>query len=943
MTNLLKKRLTVFSLVASVLCLPFILGAFRGAAKEDGRREVTVVNLRTEYKNNPIGLGMANPRFSWEMQDAQRGSDQKAYQIRCAASQAGLKHTDGLLWNTGWVDSDQSNQLEYGGERPGSGDRIYWQVKIRNTRGIESAWSEPAFFEIGLLSHADWKAKWIGPMLGEDPSTSDPCPYLRRVFSTSKPVRKATAYITSHGLYELSLNGANVSDHLFTPGWTSYHHRLQYQVYDLTDWVKKGENTIGVILGDGWYRGFLAWQGNKNLYGDKLALLFQLKIDYTDGTSELVCSDEKWNANTGPILKSDIYNGETYDARLALNGWNTSGFKANGWNPVVVKDYGNDNLVASDGVPVRITQRLKPIGKIITPKGELVFDFGQNLVGWVHFKLKGNKGDKIRLNHAEVLDQDGNFYTANLRAAKAQDEYIFGGDGVEEYAPRFTFHGFRYVKISAYPGEVTMDDLEACVVHSDMTPTGDFQCSDTLINRLQKNIQWGLRGNFLDVPTDCPQRDERLGWTGDAQVFAPTACFNVDAASFYTKWMQDFPVDQKANGSVPWVVPNVVKDGGGTGWSDGFGSTAWADAAVIIPWTVYRTYGDRRILERQYKSMKAWEEYMIRESGDNYVFSAGFHFGDWLAFAEYYSYRYNAPDYGYAGANTDKELIATAYFYNTTGLMRKTAELLGNQEDAERYAAILPQIKAAFNREFVTETGRLTSGTQTAYVLALCFGLLPPDLIPVVAKRLADDVNHFGHLTTGFVGTPLLCKALSDHGYPDVAYKLMFNKRYPSWLYPVTKGATTIWERWDCIKPDGSFQDVGMNSFNHYAYGAVGDWLYQTVAGLQEDPAVAGYKQIIIKPVPTGQLRFAKAQYHSIYGLIRSEWERKEDSFVQTVEIPANTSAKVYLPAGDGASVLESGKPVANRKDITIEGREGNDLVVDVGSGTYTFQIQKRP
>ncbi len=899
-----------------------------------------IVNLRTEYKQNPVGIGTAEPRLSWEILDDRRGSLQTACQLRCAKSVENLQSGANLIWDTGKLETSQSNQFVYSGADLFSGQRVYWQVKIWTNHGTESEWTEPAFFELGLLNRSDWKAQWIEPKLDEDVSESTPSPYLRRAFSASKPILKATAYVTCHGLYELSMNGSKVSADLFTPGWTSYQQRLQYQAYDVTDLLQEGENSIGVILGDGWYRGFLVWQGNKNLYGDKVALLFQLKVEYKDGSSELVCSDENWKSSTGPILKSDIYNGETYDARLEQSNWNTTGFDDHNWQGIETKDYGYDNLVASDGVPVRVSQRLKPIEKIITQKGELVFDFGQNLVGWVHLRLKGNKGDKIILNHAEVLDQDGNFYTANLRAAQAQDEYIFKGDGVEEYSPRFTFHGFRYLKISGYPGEVSLDDLEACVVHSDMVPTGDFECSDTLVNRLQKNIQWGLRGNFLDVPTDCPQRDERLGWTGDAQVFAPTACFNVDAASFYTKWMQDFTVDQKANGSVPWVVPNVVEDGGGTGWSDGFGATAWADAAVIIPWTVYRAYGDTRILERQYESMKGWEEYMIRESGDNYVFSAGFHFGDWLAFAEYYSYYYNAPDYGYAGANTDKELIATAYFYYTTGLMQKTAELVGNNEDAERYTAILPKIKEAFNREFVTETGRLTSGTQTAYVLALCFDLLPEVLIPVVAKRLADDVIHFGHLTTGFVGTPLLCQALSDHGYADVAYQLLFNKRYPSWLYPVTKGATTIWERWDCIKPDGSFQDVGMNSFNHYAYGAVGNWLYQTVAGLQEDPTVAGYKKIVIKPTPTGKLQFAKTNYHSIYGEIRSGWERKADAFIQTVEIPANTSAKIYLMADDNSIVHENGKPITDRKDIAIAGREGDYLVVEVGSGSYSFQIK---
>ncbi len=621
------------------------------------------------------------------------------------------------------------------------------------------------------------------------------------------------------GLYELSINGHKVGDEYFTPGWTSYQKRLQYQVFDVSNLLVEGENAIGAILGDGWYRGYLVWQGNKNLYGEKIALLAQLKITYADGSEEWIVSDSTWKSSTGAILQSDIYNGETYDARLETTGWDKPGFNDSAWQPIETIAPPVAPLVASEGSPVRITQVLRPIEKIITPKGELVFDMGQNFVGWVQFSLTGKAGEQITIDHAEVLDQDGNFYTANLRAAKAQDTYIFKGAGLETWHPRFTFHGFRYIRISHYSGEIEIDNMEGHVVHTDMEKTGDFTCSDPMINQLQQNIDWGLRGNFLDVPTDCPQRDERLGWTGDAQVFASTAVFIRHTAPFYTKWMKDLALEQRTNGSVPWVVPNVVKDGGGTGWSDGFGATGWADAALVIPWEVYQAYGDTRILESQYESMRGWVEYMIRHSGDRYIFDFGFHFGDWLSFAEYMSYHYNAPDYGYAGAYTEKELVATAYFYYSTTLMMKIANILGKQDDAERYAAILPKIKKAFQREFITETGRITSNSQTAYTLALSFGLYDETLHTNGAERLANDVNHFEHLTTGFLGTPLLCKALSDNGYADLAYMLLFNKRYPSWLYPITKGATTIWERWDGIKPDGSFQTVGMNSFNHYAFG----------------------------------------------------------------------------------------------------------------------------
>lgn len=903
-------------------------------------KSLKLKNVRTEYKDNPIGIGETQPRFSWEIVAGdERNIYQKAYHIRCARSIADLKKNRNLLWDTGWIDSQQSNQLRYSGKELASGGRVYWQVSVK-TNKLGTAWSEPNFFEIGMLSNSEWKAKWIESGVAEDVNKSTPAPYLRKEFSAAKKIKKATVYITARGLYEFSLNGDKVSEDLFTPGWTSYEKRMQYQTYDVTSQLKPGDNAIGIILGDGWWRSYFGWEGKKNLYGEKTALLFQLKVEYVDGSSELICSDDSWKSSIGAILESDIYNGEKYDARLEQDGWNTVGFDDSKWESVVVKSFGYDNIVSSDGNPVQIIKRIKPIKKITTPKGEVVFDFGQNLVGWVNLKLEGAAGTTIILNHGEVLDKDGNFYDANLRLADAEDRYTFKGKGVEDYQPKFTFHGFQFLKVSGYTGDITVDDLEACVVHSAMKPIGNFECSDTLINQLQSNIQWSLIDNTLDVPTDCPQRDERMGWTGDAQVIAPTANFNFETVSFFSKWLQDLSVDQKENGSVPWVVPNVIVDGAGTGWSDGYGATAWSDAAVIIPWSIYQAYGDKAILEQQYESMKGWEEYMIDASGDNYIFSKGFHFGDWLSFAEYFSYNYNAPDYGYAGANTDKELVATAYYYYTTGLMQQIAEILDKDADAKRYSALLPKIKDAFNKEFVTATGRTVSGTQTSYILPLCFGILEQDMVDIVAKRLADDVNYFGHLTTGFVGTPLLCKALSNYGYPDVAYKLLFNKRYPSWLYPVTMGATTIWERWDCIKPDGTFQTVGMNSFNHYAYGAVGQWLYETVAGLQIDPKNPGYKNFIVNPISTDSLDYATATHNSMYGEIVSGWKREGDKFTMEVKVPANSSAIVYLPTDDISKVTESGTKLSKVKDIKIEERN-EKIVVELGSGSYVFEINK--
>ncbi|MDA3879812.1 MAG: family 78 glycoside hydrolase catalytic domain [Prolixibacteraceae bacterium] len=898
-----------------------------------------LTNLKTEYKTNPLGLGSTKPRLSWELQTDKYNIIQTAYQIQCAQTSDKLLAEENLLWNSGKIESDQSTHVEYNGKPLTSETTVFWRVRVWDNQGEEYNWSQSAFWSMGLLAPNDWKADWIESSIDENVSESTPCPFFRHQFSINSPVKDAKIYVTARGLYELSINGQKAGNEIFTPGWTSYQGRLQYQVFDVKNHIKQGENAIGAILGDGWYRGYLAWQGNKNTYGEKTALLAQLKITFDNGEIQTIVTNENWKSTTGPILKSDIYNGEKHDANLEMEGWNRTGFDNSKWKPVTIANYPKNNLVASEGSPVRVTETIKPVKLITTPKGEQVVDFGQNMVGVVRFKLKGNKGQNINLNHAEVLDKDGNFYRENIREADAEDVYTFKGDGIEEWSPRFTFHGFRYLRINDYQGSLSLNNFEGLVIHSDMEAIGSFECSDSLINQLQQNIQWGLRGNFLDVPTDCPQRDERLGWTGDAQVFASTAVFNMNTAPFYTKWMKDFPIDQKEDGSVPWVVPNIVEDGAGTGWSDGYGATGWSDAAIIIPWEVYQAYGDRRILENQYESMKAWEEYMIKHSGNSYIFNYGFHFGDWLAFAEYMSYHYNAPDYGYAGAYTAKDLIATAYFYYSTGLMQEIATILGKTDDAERYMSIRPKIKQAFQKEFITETGRITSNSQTAYTLALMFGLYNDNMTANAANRLAKDVKHFEHLTTGFLGTPLICQALSENGYPELAYKLLFNKRYPSWLYPITKGATTIWERWDCIKPDGSFQDAGMNSFNHYAYGAVGNWMYNNVAGLQKDAEQQGYKHFIVKPLIPEELSYAKAKLHTMYGEASVCWKKTENGLSLDVSIPPNTKATINIPYTNGEISL-NGAELKTYENIEFIGENNGFYSVKAGSGKYQFKLE---
>jgi alpha-L-rhamnosidase len=558
---------------------------------------------------------------------------------------------------------------------------------------------------------------------------------------------------------------------------------------------------------------------------------------------------------------------------------------------VEITDHSKSVLVAPQGVPVMAVEEIQPISAITTPKGEKVLDMGQNMVGWARLRVRGNAGDTVIMKFAEVLDKEGNFYIDNLRAADCTDTYILSGNGEEVYEPSFTFHGFRYVLLEGLAADPTLDQVTGIVIHSDIQPTGNFQCSDSLINQLQHNIRWGQKGNFLDIPTDCPQRDERLGWTGDAQVFAPTAAFNYNVAAFYTKWMKDLSADQTPDGKVPHVIPDVLKGSGG--------STAWADAAIVVPWTTYLAYGDKRILETQYASMQAWVSFMKVQAGEDHLWLGGRHYGDWLAFATTRS--------DYPGATTEKDLIATAYYAYSTGLLAKIADILGKTDDAKRYLQLSERIKAAFVHEFVTPSGRLVSNTQTAYSLALSFRLLPEDLVAKAATYLAEDVKKMGHLTTGFVGTPLLCAVLSANGYEDLAFMLLNRKEYPSWLYPVTQGATTIWERWDGQKPDGTFQNTGMNSFNHYAYGAIGQWLYTYVAGIKIDELRPGYKHFFLAPHPGGGLQHARATFDSMYGTIRSSWRLDGEKVTYEFEIPANTTATVILPGSNEPLELGSG------------------------------------
>jgi alpha-L-rhamnosidase len=892
--------LTVAMLLSSILCFS----------------QTKVQNLLCENSINPLGIDAPYPGLSWQLSSNQRGIMQTAYQVKVTEGKT-------TVWNSGKVNSDSSVHVFYKGAPLASGKRYTWQVCVWDNTGKQSAWSPPAFWQMGMLAAADWKAQWITPAFADDALRASPL--FRKTFTANKKIQSAFASITAHGLYEAQINGHRVGDACLTPGWTSYNKRLQYQVYDVTNLINTGANAIGVTLGNGWYRGILTWNHAPNSYGKDISLLLQLNITYTDGSTAIVSSDGTWKASTGPIRYSEIYNGETYDARLEKKGWASPGYDDSKWDGVTTETFPMDNLVATVNEPVKKHETFKPIKIFKTPKGEQVIDFGQNVVGWVQVKLNGAAGNKVTLSHAEILDKAGNFYTDNLRAAKQQDAYILNGNGPEVFEPHFTWQGFRYVKVEGLAGDLNPEDFIAVALYSDMKPTGTFSTSNTMLNQLQHNIQWGQKGNFLDVPTDCPQRDERLGWTGDAQVFSRTASYNMNVNNFFAKWMQDVAADQGADGSMPFVIPTLKAVGGQ-------GATGWADVTTVIPWNMYVAYGDKRILANQYQSMKKWVDYMQSKSNNN-LWNTGPHFGDWLF------YSVNDDNDG-SSAITNKYLIAQCFWAYSAQLVINAAQVLGKTDDVALYTDMLKRVKTAFLNEYVTPNGSLLSDTQTAYVLALQFDMLPENLRQQAADRLVQNIVRYrNHLTTGFLGTPYLCHVLSRFGHTDVAYRLLLQDTYPSWLYPVKMGATTIWERWNGIHPDGSPETPTMNSYNHYAYGAIGDWMYRVAAGLDTYNDGTGYKHIRVMPHIGGGLTTVSASLQTYYGTAATSWNTEAGKLTLRVTVPPNTRANIFIPADNATAITESGQKLSDVKGINVLKTENGYTEVETGSGSYLFTV----
>ncbi|MCM1121248.1 MAG: glycoside hydrolase family 78 protein [Eubacterium sp.] len=673
-------------------------------------------------------------------------------------------------------------------------------------------------------------------------------------------------------MYEACVNGKKAGDFFMAPGWTSYHHRIQYQTYNITPLLTK-ENEIEITVGCGWYKGELGFDARPNHYGNRTALLAMIRIEYEDGEVALIGTDTDWDVVTGEICFAEIYHGETQDYTIGQQSFGKA----------VLFDQTENigRIVAQESEPVRVTKHFSMPDKIITPKGEVVFDFGQNMAGFVEICLPELKDDKLVVRHAETLDKDGNFYTENLRTARCTDTYIYGEDQVGmTRMPHFTFHGFRYICVEGAGEDVEAGNFTACALHTDMMQTGSFHSDNRLINQLQSNIQWGQRSNFLDVPTDCPQRDERLGWTGDAQVFSGTASYNFDTAAFFRKWLRDMAVETSAEWGVPHVVPNIL--------GDQAGAAAWSDAATIIPWTLYQTYGDEQMLAEQFPMMKKWVDYIHARVSENGLWQSGFQYGDWLAL----DIESGSTD---RTGGTDKYLVANAYYAYSTRIVRDAAAVLGDTADEKTYGDLYDEIVDAINEEFITKTGRLVSETQTACVLMLHFHLTKPEYKKRILDTLIQNIGaHHNHLTTGFVGTPYLCHCLSENGQHELADEIFLKEDFPGWLYAVKKGATTIWERWNSILENGDFDESGMNSLNHYAYGSIGSWLYEKVAGIHSiEP---GYKKIRIQPRLTRGMTEVSAEYESVYGTIRSAWTCRDGKISVDIRIPANTTAILYLP-----------------------------------------------
>jgi alpha-L-rhamnosidase len=895
------------------------------------------VGLRCAHLVNPLAVDPDRVQLSWALDGTGTSRSKRAYQVRVAPDATRLARGEHLSWDSGRVESAASADIGYGGRRLARGGRYAWQVRVWDEQWRSSAWSDPAAFEVALGPLKGWQASWISrdrargpvtPPTGTGPvdpvaSTLAPAPYLRRAFTIGKPVASARLYVTALGLYEARLNGQRVGDAFLAPGWTDYAQRVLYQAHDVTGLLVPGENVLGAVLADGWYAGFVGYDARRAgaHYGTTPELLAQLVITHHDGSQQSVVTDEQWQGQDGAIRHADLLMGEKQDLRLEPAGWDAPGFDAAGWPAVRCRERDSRTLAADPGPAIRVTGEVSPAAITRDAQGRQVVDFGQNLPGWVRLRIDSQPGTTVRVRHAEVLAPDGSIYTDNLRTARQADEYVTSG-GPQFLEPRFTLHGFRYAEITGYPGDLDPADVTARVVHSDISPAGAFSSSADWLDQLFRAINWGQRGNFISIPTDCPQRDERLGWLGDAQIFARTACYNHDIAAFLAKWLDDVADAQLPSGAFTDIAPRLPAAGPAAFARPA--AAAWGDAGVIVPWTAWKMYGDTAILRRHLAAMTAWMDFLERANPDYLrARELGNSYNDWLA----------------PGADdTPHELLATAYWAHDAALMAEICDAADEPEQAGGYRALQAKIRAAFTDSFISADGRLASGTQTAYVLGLHMGLIPDELRGAAAGHLIAAIEAAGwHLTTGFVGVGYLLPVLSSTGHTAAAYRLLSQRTQPSWRHMLDNGATTIWERWDGWSPEHGFQSPQMNSFNHYSLGSVGEWLYRFILGIDQEPGTAGFTRLLLRPHPGTPLSWARGTYRSVRGAVSTSWSLSAGQFTLQAEVPPNVTASIRIPSARPADVRDrKGNPPAALAGYP--GAKGaQEAVFEVGSGAHEF------
>ena len=925
------------------------------------------VQLRCEYRENPV-IDAVAPRLSWVLTSNERNQKQTFYEILVASSPALLTPLSADLWISGKVSSPQTNQIVYEGKPLASREQCYWKVRSWDKNGQAGAWSAPARWEMGLLARSDWQADWIGLNLNhlgkgvEYKGTKyhlPPAPYLRKEVQVRPNFTKARLYVTALGLYEFSINGQRVGKDYFTPGWTDYNKRVYYQTYDVTSLIKAGPNALASLLSYGWYAGYLGYAllvknpVVRGFYGEVPALRAQLEIEYPDGKRQVITSDNSWKASHGALAESDILNGETYDARREFKNWQQPGFKDADWQSVeIIADKPERYMEVYPANPVQITQVLQPKSITRRPGGTYIVDMGQNFAGVARIRVKGNAGDTVRLHYGEMLYSDGALVTENMRKARTMDTYVLKGDpNGEVYQPKFTYHGFQYVEIFGLRTAPTKESVTGLVIGSVTPKTGSFETDNAMVNQLYSNIDWTQRANFLEVPTDCPQRDERLGWTGDAQVYIRSAAYNRDVAAFFTKWIVDLNDAQweegPYKGAYPLYAPrpNVRR-------TDSY-SPGWMEAGIICPYEIYRAYGDTRILEKGWPYMVRFMDFMERKTNGKYYFAensftdinphAGF--GDWLSI----------------GKKTSPDLMATMYYGYSAQLMAEMARAIGKEQEARRFDTIYQKVQEAIQQHYSEENGQLraneaaygdgkgyvhdgkgfTGHSQTSYANAVYMKVVPEAMQAKAGEYLADLIRQNNNsMTIGFLGSKQLLPALSQAGHSDLAYQLFLSKKFPSWGFEVDNGATTIWERWDSVNEQGGFTGNGsMNSFSHYAFGAVCEWMFEYAAGIQSQ--APGFTTLRIRPeIAREGLNYLKATYDTPQGTVVSSWKKSGRALTMDVTVPVNTTAEVHVPASDLTSVRVNGAPVSSASGLTVKGMQGGYLVLATGSGTYRFSSQ---